>query len=435
MTRAIGGIIPKALWTRGNGPFVCQTGRRHEGNREMGGYDFLIDDQSTDAPDCHSKSPWLVLVADDNPDMIAVTRAVLNGCTFENREIEVLDARSAGEARRVLEQHPDIAVILLDVVMETDDAGLRLVSAIRNELRMRELRIILRTGQPGFAPERDVIRQYDINDYRLKSELTAHSLYTSVVAALRSYGEINARLHAEQEALLAARSKSQFVANMSHELRTPLNAIIGFAEVIAHNGLKRHEVADYISAIRDNGLRLLSVLNALLDMAAIDAGRYTLREQVITVDDLLATSLAAASERAAVAGVTLAVHPSPRVTTLMADSAALAQVLDNLLSNAIKFSPLGGVVDLSVTLGTDGKPALSVTDHGIGIPADRLRGLFEPFSQVDAGFSRHFEGIGLGLTIVKGLVDLHGGTIEVASTDGHGTTMTVHLPANRLVGA
>jgi signal transduction histidine kinase len=399
----------------------------------MGGYDFLIEDCATVADDGPARPPWLVLVTDDNPDMIAVTRAVLNGCRFEGRTIEVLEAHSAAEARQILERRPDVAVILLDVVMETDDAGLRLVSTIRDDLHMRALRIILRTGQPGFAPERDVIQRYDINDYRLKAELTSHSLYTSVVAALRGYAEITARIRAEQEALLAARSKSQFVASMSHELRTPLNAIIGFAEILVYGGANSDDITDFSAAIRDNGLRLLGIVNALLDMAAIDAGRYQLREQVTVVDEWVAAGIAAASERAMAAGVTLAVTSSPDVSMLLADSAALSQILDNLLSNAIKFSQRGGDVDLVITLSENGSPTFAVIDHGIGIPSDRLRELFQPFTQIDGGFSRHFEGIGLGLTIVKGLVTLHGGTIEVASTEGQGTTMTVTFPAHRLI--
>jgi signal transduction histidine kinase len=399
----------------------------------MGSYDFLADDEPTGSADVSSRPPWLVLVADDDHDVVAVTRSVLRGCRFEDREIEVLDVGSAAEARQLLERRPDVAVILLDVVMETDDAGLRLVTALRDELHLRALRIILRTGQPGFAPERDVIRRYDINDYRLKTELTAHSLYTSVVAALRGYADIAARIHAEQEARLAARSKSQFIANMSHELRTPLNAIIGFSDLIVHGDVRPDDLSDYVLAIRDNGQQLLEVLNALLDMAAIDAGRYKLREQVIAVEDWLTAALTAASRRAAAAGVNLAVHLSGEVPLLFADCAALAQILDNLLSNAIKFSPAGGTVNVSVAREEDGRPAVTVADQGIGIPDARLRDLFQPFTQVDGGFSRHFEGIGLGLAIVKGLVALHGGTIEVASAEGEGTTMTVRLPAERLI--
>lgn len=281
-----------------------------------------------------------------------------------------------------------------------------------------------------------MIRRYDINDYRLKTELTAHSLYTSVVAALRGYAEITARIRAEQEAILAVRSKSQFLAGMSHELRTPLNAIIGFSDILSHldprtTDLERYR--DYVTTISDNGSQLLGIVNALLDMASLDAGHYELREQVIITNELLASRVAAAAERAAAAGVTLTLQPSEQVTMLLADNTALSQILDNLLSNAIKFSPSGGNVKLSATLDAGHRPTLTVADHGIGIPAERHHDLFRPFTQVDAGHDRRFEGTGLGLAIVKGLVTLHGGTIEVASVEGEGTTMTIRLPAARLI--
>ncbi len=403
----------------------------------MSGDDFLIDDvEVSSASDPSGQPPWRVLVVDDSPDMIAVTRAVLDGCRYADRDIQMLTARSAAEARHLLERHPDTAAALIDVVMETDDAGLRLVTTIRDELQMRAMRIILRTGQPGRAPERDVFCNYDINDYRLKNELTAHSLYTSVIAALRGYAEITARIHAEQEVLLAARSKSQFLASISHELRTPLNAIIGFADIIKSQGQASdfsQRTLEYVVEILDNGRLLLAVVNELIDMASIDAGHYHLREQVLAVVDFLEASKAAALDRANAAGVTLTVHASEQVPLLLADKTALLQVLDNLLSNAIKFSSRGGTVELSVVRSADGRPTITVSDHGIGIPANRLHGLFRPFTQLDADITRSFAGIGLGLAIVKGLVALHGGTVDVASVEGEGTTMTILLPQERLI--
>ena len=136
--------------------------------------------------------PWLILIVDDDPAIHATTKMVLRGFTFEGRPAQFLSAGTAAEARTVLQENPAIAVILLDVVMESDDAGLRLVRFIRSEMSNRRVRIILRTGQPGQAPERDVILSYDINDYKSKTELTAQKLFTSVVAALRGYQDITA---------------------------------------------------------------------------------------------------------------------------------------------------------------------------------------------------------------------------------------------------
>ena len=130
---------------------------------------------------------WRILVVDDDPEVHAVTRLALKNLQFSGRGVEILNASSAAQARVVLETEDDIAIALLDVVMETDDAGLRLVQYIRTELKNATLRIILRTGQPGQAPEEEVIVTYDINDYKAKTELTVQKLFTTTVTALRAY--------------------------------------------------------------------------------------------------------------------------------------------------------------------------------------------------------------------------------------------------------
>ncbi len=149
----------------------------------------------SDHDDCQ---PWKILVVDDEPDVHVVTRAVLRGCRFLDRPILLLEAGTAVRARALLDAHPDIAVAILDVVMETDDAGIGLIGTIRDDLKRRALRIVMRTGQPGLAPEREVIERYEISDYRLKSDLTAAALYTSVIVALRWYHEIFCRCQAEE---------------------------------------------------------------------------------------------------------------------------------------------------------------------------------------------------------------------------------------------
>ena len=171
--------------------------------------------------------PWIILIVDDDPAIHATTKMVLRGFTFEGRPAQFLSAGTAAEARTLLEQNPAIAVVLLDVVMESDDAGLRLVRFIRSELNNRRVRIILRTGQPGQAPERDVILNYDINDYKSKTELTAQKLFTSVVAALRGYQDITAiedhrqgleRILDASSALLDKRKMAEFVSGAVAEI-------------------------------------------------------------------------------------------------------------------------------------------------------------------------------------------------------------------------
>ncbi|MFC6672615.1 response regulator [Marinobacterium aestuariivivens] len=134
--------------------------------------------------------PWRVLVVDDEEGIHGITRMIFRGYTFEDRPVELISALSGQQARELLHKHEDLALVLLDVVMESDDEGLRLVDYIRDQLGNRRVRIILRTGHPGYAPETDVIVRYDINDYLSKAELSASRLLTSVVVALRAYRDL-----------------------------------------------------------------------------------------------------------------------------------------------------------------------------------------------------------------------------------------------------
>lgn len=133
---------------------------------------------------------WKILIVDDEENVHTITKTVLNGIVFENKELKILSAYSAYEAKEILKDNSDIAMILLDVVMEEDDSGLMYVKYVRNELKNQNVRIVLRTGQPGQAPERQVIEEYDINDYKSKTELTANKLYTSVISSLRNYRDL-----------------------------------------------------------------------------------------------------------------------------------------------------------------------------------------------------------------------------------------------------
>ena len=148
---------------------------------------FADDDDENEVDDLGS---WKVLIVDDEPEVHAVTKLALNDFSLNGKTLEFISAYSGEEAKAIFNTHSDIAVVLLDVVMETDDAGLKVAEYVRNELDNHFTRIILRTGQPGQAPEKDVIINYDINDYKSKTELTAQKLFTVIIAALRSYRDI-----------------------------------------------------------------------------------------------------------------------------------------------------------------------------------------------------------------------------------------------------
>jgi cell cycle sensor histidine kinase DivJ len=232
---------------------------------------------------------------------------------------------------------------------------------------------------------------------------------------------------ARDQALAANREKSRFLATMSHELRTPLNAILGFSEVMALEmfGPLSARYRDYASAIQDSGRHLLDLINGLLDMSKIEAGRFELYEELFALDEVAqgaARFVTLAAERT---GVSLSLAVAPGARRIFADRRAVRQILLNLLSNAVKFTPPGGAVTLSAAV--DGKAViLAVRDTGTGIAAADLERLGRPFEQARGAHGK--EGTGLGLALVKALAALHGGEAVIDSGLGEGTIVTVRLP-------
>jgi len=165
-----------------------------------------------------SAGSWKILIVDDEKSAHSITAIVLKNFIFDNKKIEIIDAYNVIEAKKILKEHCDIALILLDVVMETDDAGLKLIEYIRQTLKNKDVRIVIRTGQAGFAPEKEVIREYDINDYKEKTDLTDTKLYTTIYVALRSYRDIkNAKeLQLSLQKSEAKLTKAQRIAHIGN---------------------------------------------------------------------------------------------------------------------------------------------------------------------------------------------------------------------------
>ncbi|MBI4968836.1 MAG: PAS domain S-box protein [Rhodospirillales bacterium] len=240
---------------------------------------------------------------------------------------------------------------------------------------------------------------------------------------------------AKELAEAGSRSKSEFLAAMSHELRTPLNAILGFSDVMlgqTFGPIENPRYRDYLGNIRDSGQHLLELINDILDIAAIEAGRINLSEEPVHLEAIVHSSLRLVRPRAQKNNIALEVALAPEIPTVIADTRRLKQILLNLLSNAVKFTPEGGRVTLAARLDAEGALLLTVTDTGIGMDEDGIAKALMPFGQVDSTLARRFEGTGLGLPLTKGLVEAHGGTLAVVSARGQGTTVTVRLPSARL---
>ena len=227
----------------------------------------------------------------------------------------------------------------------------------------------------------------------------------------------------------ASRHKSEFLANMSHELRTPLNAILGFSEVLAERmfGEVNEKQAEYLEDILSSGRHLLSLINDILDLSKVEAGRLELEVGRFHLPTALDNALALIRERANRHGITLTQTVDVGVADIVADERKVKQILLNLLSNAVKFTPEGGRVGLSATA-ADGVVTIAVSDTGIGIAPEDQAAIFEEFRQVGCEDARKQEGTGLGLTLAKKFVELHGGRIEVQSQIGQGSTFTFTLP-------
>ena len=236
-------------------------------------------------------------------------------------------------------------------------------------------------------------------------------------------------------ALAAAnRAKSEFLATMSHELRTPLNAIIGFSEIILKESMGpigNDHYREYLTDIHDSGTHLLSLINDILDLSKVEAGRLELDEGPIDVIHAIDSCIRLVKPRADDNRLAITVHCKIDKPELWGDERKFRQIVTNLLSNAVKFTPEGG----SITIVVQGSPAedlvVAITDTGIGIPAEALARVCQPFVQVDAGHSRKFEGTGLGLALSKALTEAHGGMLTIESTVGVGTRVAVSFPATR----
>ncbi|HEY1707965.1 MAG TPA: ATP-binding protein [Rhizomicrobium sp.] len=240
---------------------------------------------------------------------------------------------------------------------------------------------------------------------------------------------------ARDEAVRADKAKTNFLANMSHELRTPLNAILGFSQFIERElvgSVGNPKYREYATDIRHSGEHLLATINDILELSRIEAGRVELREQAFNIREIVDNSFAACRERAAEMRLRLQVDVNRDVPPVVGDPLRFRMVLINLVSNAVKFTPPGGTVLVSVALTRDGALAIAVRDTGIGMDQEGIREALRPFGQVDSGLSRKFEGTGLGLPLVKTLVELHSGTFDIQSQPGAGTTVTITLPKWRV---
>lgn len=377
-------------------------------------------------------STWKVMIVDDSEDVHSITKLVLADFEFENKSLEFISAYSGQEAIDLITQYPETELLLLDVVMEDDDAGMRVVKYIREVLKNNIVRIILRTGQPGVSPPRSVMANYEINDYQEKAALTEERLYTTITSCLRSCRDLVELRDAKIAAEAATQAKSIFLSNMSHELRTPLNAIMGYSFLLSEGtaDIDPDEMTLIFNSIYQAGEHLNQVFSNILDVSQSASGTLNTQYEDMDASALVNRVVALVTNAIENSKNTLVVSCSAITQTLRSDSKMIERAIYQILTNAIKFTENGAIKVTASTFEQDDRTWLrvAVSDNGLGIPQAEQSNIFDMFYQVGKSTTRKYGGCGLGLTLAKYYCETQGGSISVISDLGKGSTFVLLVP-------
>lgn len=380
--------------------------------------------------------------------------------------VDITEREASDERFRILFERSSDAHLLLDDtgVIDCNDATLRMLRCVRktevlgrgsaelSPARQPDGRLsvvvaaqmLQRARDHGFYRFEWTHQRSDGSTFPVETTLTpvrlnGREVILAVWHDIAEQKKVEHALRAAKDAAESAnRMKSEFMTRMNHELRTPLTAIIGFSRVLlaGKEGPLTSNAQLYAERIRANGMHLLSLINQILDVAKVEAGRMELETDTVAVDALVRDTIAMLESTAQAKGIALRSQVPADVATIVTDAGKLRQILINLIGNAIKFTSVG---EVSITVDVDGAThqptSISVRDTGIGIAPDRRQKVFEPFEQGDSSTRREFGGTGLGLSIVKAFAELIGAAIEVESELGRGTTFTVWLPSTPPVPA
>jgi signal transduction histidine kinase len=367
----------------------------------------------------------LILIVDDDP----VGRSLMRD-TLEDEGFSVLEAANGIEGCRCC----DVCVpslIVVDALMPLMD-GFELCLELRKRSATVNVPILMATGLDDLD---SIARAYEVGATDFISKPLNWILLTHRIRyMLRAARAADDLRSAKEVAEAADRAKSEFLANVSHELRTPLNAIIGFSSIMSQGmfGPLSDRYLEYVRAIVESGTHLLAIINDILDIAKAETQGLELSEREVEIVDIVSYGAGMTRQMADKAGLECVFEIEKGLPCLRGDAVKLRQIVINLLSNAVKFTPSGGRVRVTAARAENGGLVLAIADTGIGIASDKLSIALAPFGQVDSDLNRKYAGVGLGLPLTKRLVELHGGTLEIASEPDKGTVVTVRFPPERV---
>jgi signal transduction histidine kinase len=369
--------------------------------------------------------PLLVLMIEDNLADARLTRELLLEAAFA---INLVHADTLRRGLTCLDGQ-NFDAVLLDLSL-SDATGIEGVARVSD--KSPNTPIVVLSGQVNEDVAIAAL-QGGAQDYLLKGQGDGYLIGRTIRYAIERKRIETQLVEAKKAAEAADRAKSDFLANMSHELRTPLNAIIGFSSMMAMEmcgplGTKTYK--EYANDIHQSGCHLLDVINDILDLSKISVGKYDLDPVTVSLPGIIDDCLHMVRIKAEEAGLEMIIDVSPDLPQLCADERIIKRILLNLLSNSLKFTEKG-YIRVAACAAPDGGLSLSVEDTGIGISRAALPRLMRPFVQADGSLARRYEGTGLGLSLVKSMIELHAGTVDLTSELGVGTIVTVNFPRER----
>jgi len=359
-------------------------------------------------------SDWKILVVDDEEDIHTVTHLTLDDFEFAGKQVNILDAYSAEEAFELIRQQPDIAITLLDVVMETTTAGLELVKRIREELENHFIRIVLRTGQPGYAPEREVVLNYDINDYKSKTELTSDKIFTMVSSGLRAYKslislesyrkdlqeKVNEAVESirEKDHIIIKQSRqvavSELISNISHQWRQPLNTVMALIQDIEITGEEEELTIDYLSQQSHKAMGIIQEMSDTIDdlryffQPVEESEEFILHDVIARCVKLLEPTLSEENIKLEIKG-----NDQLKIKGYSNDYAQVVLQIINNSRDALKDKDIAEKkININI-MEDEGKSKVDIIDNGGGIAEDVFEHIFEPY------FTTHFKSPGRGLNL------------------------------------